>query len=701
MKNVIRIALLCSAVLFIGMLSPTAQAKVVRLRVDHRSLILDGKPFGLAGPYEKLIGKVDFALDPSSPANAAIVDLSLAPRADRGEVEFSADFYLLKPVDPSRGNGRLFYEVSNRGTKAILRTFQKALASPDPKSAADFGDGALMSQGYSLLWMGWQWDVPEGRMRMDMPIATDHGSPITGLVRGNFILDKQSDTAPLADRGHQAFRVERPADAENVMTVRDRPLDAAQRIARDRWHFLNDSSVTLDGGFEPGRIYDVVYRAREPRVLGCGLAGTRDIISFLKYTETEANPLRGVRLAYGWGASQSGRFLRHFLYEGFNADEQNRRVFDGVIDEVSGGGRGSFNHRFGQASRDAEEFLNIFYPVDMFPFTDGPETDPETGRTDALLARATTRNVVPKMFHVLSNSEYFNRAGSLIHTDPAGRRDVEPPATTRIYLISSGPHYSGAFPPPPSQNMAAPLNPLNRAPIMRALLQALDAWVAEGTPPPSSRYPHIADGTLTSTARGGWPRIPGVRLPPPMLITYRLDFGPEWGRGIVGLEPPRVGKAFAGLVPTVDEDGNDRAGIRLPAVTVPIATYGGWNFRSPASGSPDQLFEEAGSFHPFARTRSGRADGDSRLSVEERYAGREQYLGKIAAAARQLIADGFLLAKDFPELIDDALVQYDWATRPRPKVSAHHCLYSRRLYVRLPIQRWFRARVYRRRCRPC
>jgi hypothetical protein len=651
------------AALLIGVLPTVAEARVVRIGVEHRELILEGKSFGLAGPYEKLFGTVEFSLDPSSPTNAAIVDLPLARRNQRGEVEFSADFYLLKPLDPSRGNGRLLYEVGNRGTKDILRTFQRAEASLDPKSLAQFGDGSLMSQGYSLLWMGWQWDVPKGRMQMVLPIATDHGKPITGLVRGNIILNKRSATAPLADRGHQAYPVENPASAEHVMTVRDRPLDPPQRISRNKWRFVDDSSVALDGGFEPGRIYDVVYRARTPRVLGCGLAGTRDLISFLKHADGEANPVRGVRLAYGWGASQSGRFLRHFLYEGFNADEQNRLVFDGVIDEVGGAGRGSFNHRFGQASRDAEQFFNIFYPVDMFPFTDGPETDPETGQVDALLARAEASHVAPKIFHVLSNSEYFNRAGSLIHTDPAGQRDLEPPANTRIYLISSGPHYSGPFPPVPAEGMLAPLNPLSRRPIMRALLAALDTWVAEGNLPPASRYPRISQGTLSPPGRSGWPKIPGIHLPPPMLITYRLDFGPDWGRGIVGFEPPHIGKPFAGLVPAVDEDGNDRAGIRLPAVQVPIATYAGWNYRSPGSGALDQLSGEAGSFYPFARTRTERGTADSRLSMDERYTSREQYLGKIAVAARQLVADRFLLPEDLPGLIDEALIEYDWAIR--------------------------------------
>jgi sugar lactone lactonase YvrE len=631
--------------------------------VERREPVLSGKPFGSAGPYEKLIGKVEFALDPSTPANSKIVDLSLAPRSARGDVEFTADFYLLKPVDPSRGNGRLFYEVGNRGNKSILRTFQKAQASRDPSTAAEFGDGRLMTQGYALLWMGWQWDVPEGMMRMDMPIATDHGKPITGLVRGNFIPNTRSPIQPLADRGHRTYPVDNPASAEHVMTVRDRPPDPPQRIPREKWRFMNDSSVSLDGGFELGRIYDVVYRARDPRVVGCGLAGTRDLVSFLKYVRTEANPLRGIQFAYGWGVSQSGRLLRHFLYEGFNADEQGRMVFDGVIDEVGGAGRGSFNHRFAQASRDAEEFFNIFYPVDMFPFTDGPETDPVTGETAALLARAEARHVSPKIFHVLSNSEYFNRGGSLIHTDPTGQRDMEAPRNTRIYAVASGPHFSGVWPPAPADGTAAPLNPLDRSPIVRALLEALDRWVANGTEPPPSRYPKISDGTLTAPSAAGWPRIPGVRFPPPILITYRLDFGPEWSRGIVDFEPPHVGKPYAGLVPAVDRDGNARAGIRLPAVAVPLATYTGWNYRAPGIGAPDQFLGEAGSIFPFAPTVSQRSNGDSRLSIAERYAGRAEYLGRIATAARQLIADKFLLAEDLEDLIAQAATQYDWVVR--------------------------------------
>src|SRR5882724_11292908 len=285
------------ATVMLALVSSVADARVVRLRIERRELILDGRAFGAAGPYEKLVGKVDFGLDPNLPRNGDIVDLKLAPRNARGEVESSADFYMLKPVDPRRGNGRLFYEVGNRGGKSILQTFQKAAGSPDPTTEPEFGDGALMRQGFTLLWMGWQWDVPErpGTMRMEMPIATDNGKPITGLVRGNFILNERAATAPVADRTHKAYAPLDPDSAEHVMTVRDDPTARGQVIPRSRWHFVDGGTVALDGGFEPGRIYDVVYRSADPRVLGLGLSGTRDLVSFMKYDTSAANPMPGLR----------------------------------------------------------------------------------------------------------------------------------------------------------------------------------------------------------------------------------------------------------------------------------------------------------------------------------------------------------------------------------------------------------------------
>src|SRR3954465_7963223 len=249
-----RQVLIATAVVMLA--APAADAHVVRLRIERREVILDGRAFGAAGPYEKLVGKVDFGLDPSLPRNAEIVDLKLAPRTARGEVEANADFYMLKPVDPRRGNGRLFYEVGNRGGKAMLATFQKAAGSPDPATEAEFGDGALMRDGFTLLWMGWQWDVPErpGTMRMQMPIATENGRRITGLVRGNFILNERAETASLADRGHKAYAVLDSNSAENVMTVRDDPAGKGQIVPRSRWRFVDPGTVPAAGAFEAGAL---------------------------------------------------------------------------------------------------------------------------------------------------------------------------------------------------------------------------------------------------------------------------------------------------------------------------------------------------------------------------------------------------------------------------------------------------------------
>jgi hypothetical protein len=661
---------LVTALICIMLLPSLAAAEVVRLRVERREAVLNGRLFGAAGAYEKLIGKVNFALNPTLPQNRGIVDLALAPRNARGLVEFSADFYLLKPVDPSRGNGRLFYESGNRGTKRILAVFQSAVNADDPKTEAEFGNGALMQQGFTLLWMGWQWDVPSGRMRMDIPIATENGQPITGWVRGNFIPGANLTTASVADRGHLAYPVVDPESADHRMIVRTLPTDSPHEISRARWRFTGPGTVTLDGGFEAGRIYDVIYRARDPRVIGVGLAGTRDLISFFKHADAASgNPMPGIRLAIGWGVSQTGRFLRHFVYEGFNEDERGQQVFDGVFDQVGGAGRGSFNHRFGQQSRDQLQHFNILYPVDMFPFTDSDQTDPETGLTDGLLARATKTGTVPKFFHLLTDSEYFNRAGSLVHTDVTGTRDVPPPATSRIYFVASAPHIVGAFPPAPYGDPdfvgRADMNTLVYTPVIRALFRALDRWVSEDVEPPPSRYPTLGEGTLRTAAASGWPTIPGYERPREPMTTYRLDFGPDWSRGIVSIEPPRIGKAFVGLVPAVDEAGNDRAGIRLPEIAVPLATHTGWNYRRPSIGAPDRLASEIGSYLPLPPTRADRErTGDSRRSIAERYASREDYLGRIALAAVALVNDGYLLAEDTPAILQRAAEHYVWATRP-------------------------------------
>ncbi len=644
--------------LVLAMLPGTAIATLSNLEVNRNEPVLAGKSFGLAGSYRKLRGKAHFTLDPNAASNQSIVDLKLAPRNNAGLVEFDADFFLITPSDPKKSNGKLLYEVGNRGTKAALRVFQKAEASSDPVSPQHFGDGFLMEQGYSILWMGWQWDVPEGRMRMNLPVATENGSSITGLVRGNFILYKRSSTAELADRNHLAYEPSSMDNREDYMTIRDTATGAPQRIPRADWQMLPAGKVSLKGGFAPGMIYDVVYKAKDPRVLGASFAATRDLISFFKSASNKDLP--PIRLAYGWGVSQSGRYLRHFLYEGFNEAEAGGKVFDAVFDEVGGAGRGSFNNRFGQASRDAEQHFNFFFPVDIFPFTDSPTTDPFTKQTDSLLARAEAKRVTPLLFHVLSSSEYYNRAGSLIHTDPSGSTDIAPPSTSRIYLISSTPHFPGTFPPTrqggSEPETAAALNPLSRTPIVRALFMALDAWTCLGIPPPDSQYPKLSNQTLVSPMRANWPSIPNVTLPPPALKVFQLDFATE---------PPKIGPQYTTLVPALDANGHDIAGIHHPAIAVPLATYTGWNYRHQSTGAPGQLAGETGSILPLAKTKATRnVVTDSRPSIAERYPTKEHYLGLYATAAQSLVRNRFLLAIDLPDLLDQATLYYDTFTKP-------------------------------------
>jgi hypothetical protein len=424
----------------------------------------------------------------------------------------------------------------------------------------------------------------------------------------------------------------------------------------------------MPSGFEPGRIYEIVYRSQDPPVAGLGLAATRDVISYLKHGGTaDGGPLAGlhrhVKRAIGIGSSQSGRFLRKLLYDGFNQDEEGRQVFDGVWAHVAGGGRGSFNHRFAQPSRDARPFFNFLYPTDIFPFTDVAQADPETGDTDGILVRAQKARVTPRIFYTNSSYEYYGRSASLIHTSPSGASDVEPSPLTRIYLIAGAQHGPGAF--PPRRNGTQQLaNSNDFRWTMRALLTALDAWTGSGTEPPSSRYPRIAADQLVPLGALSFPSLPNVSLPRRIQTAFRVDYGPEFReKGIVGIEPPKVGKPFAMLVPQVDRDGNETAGIRLPAIQAPLATYTGWNLRDASIGAPDELYSMVGSTIPFARTRAERERRkDPRPSVEERYRDRNEYLRRIEAAARQLSREGFVLEADIPRLVRRAGEQWDYWT---------------------------------------
>lgn len=653
------------------LLAAPVHAEIVRVEVKSRTDVLAGKAFGTAGPYETITGRLSFAVDPRNRVNQIITDIDLAPKNAAGKVEFSSDFYLIKPKDPTKGNGTVLYEVSNRGGKGMLGFFNFAEGSLDPKIAANFGDGFLLEQGFTLLWVGWQFDPPmrEGLVRVDAPIARQaDGRPITGLVRSDFVVIETATEASLADRSHIAYTVADPDDAATVLTVRDSVEGARRTIPRDQWRFSDDGrSVRMAAGFQPKKIYEVVYRSQNPAVVGVGPAAVRDTVSRIKYGAlTELGLAQGaITRAIGFGISQSGRFLRTFLYYGFNEDESNRKVFDGVMPHVAGAGRGSFNHRFAQPSRDGHPYINFLYPTDIFPFTDLPQRDPDTGVEDSLLTHALKPEFVPKVFHTNTSYEYWGRAASLIHTTADGRADAPLPDTTRVYLLSAGQHGVGAF--PPSRTIGQQMNnPLDYRWPMRRLLVAMNRWITDGTTPPPSAYPRIDNGTLVPPDKLTFPALPSVNVARTPHKAYHADYGPEFiTKGIVSIEPPKVGAAFPILVPQVDADGNELAGIRVPELSVPVATYTGWNLFNERSGPTNVVSSMQGSFIPLAPTREERTRArDPRPSVEERYPSRSAYLGQISKAAAALVEQGYLLDADVPRIVEQAGTRWDYVMVP-------------------------------------
>jgi len=429
-------------------------------------------------------------------------------------------------------------------------------------------------------------------------------------------------------------------------------------------------------GFRPGWIYELVYTARDPRVTGLGFAAVRDVVSFLRHAPAEApdrvNPLSSsIERAYVFGISQSARFIQHFLFEGFNADDDGRIVFDGALAHVGGGGRGYFNHRFAQTTRHGSQHEEVLYPSEVFPFTSVSEEDPVTGEKGEFLARARQQGVVPKLMYTETSTEYWCRGASLLHTDVTGTHDVSLDPHVRLYFFAGGQH--GVSSSPDRGIYANPINILDHRPPLRALLAALDRWVTTDKEPPPSRYPRIDDGTLVDFK--AWlqmmPAIPEVRFPEQFYVPVRLDFGPRFlSEGIADIVPARAGAPYHTLVPAVDADGNERAGIRLPDIAVPVATFSGWNLRSERVGAEGALARWSGSYLPFPRTREDRLRGsDSRRSVLERYATREIYLEKIASTSLELRQQGFLLDEDVVDLLRTASLRDFWKSgdSPTPK----------------------------------
>jgi hypothetical protein len=644
--------------------SSPALGELVRWQITSRQPYADGKPRGDAGAYEEWRGKVYFAIDPANEANRTIVDLHLAPKNGSGKVEFSADFRMLVPVDRSKASGTLFYEVNNRGNPTAPRTIEAG------------GDDFLCRQGYVVLSSGWIAEVQpgDGRMRLQAPLASENGQPIRGIVRSETVVDRPTPRASLSYRGNQgSYRPTERGLADAKLTRREREADPRQEVPRGEWKLVTTEvagggetgqlpllELEVAGGLKPGWIYELVYEAEGPLVQGVCFAGIRDLVSALKYESGDKNPLRNgagqplVERAMSFGTSQSGRCLRHFLWEGFNADERSRHVFDGVISHVAGGGLGFFNHRFASPTRTNGQHEEHLYPADYFPFTYGDATDPYTKKSDGILKRSRASRTTPKVFHTQSSSEYWHRSGSLVHTDPLAKQDAEIPPEVRIYTFGGTQHGPGNGYPAARGGGQLVTNPADYTPLMRALVLAMNAWITSGQEPPASVYPRLSDGTLVSwrKSESGFPNLPGVNYPQVIHDPPLVDRGPRWeSERIATIEPPAVKEHYLVKIPAVDADGNERGTLNLPAITVPVATYTSWNLRNESIGAAGELLSLQGGYIPFPRSGTERAEAkDPRPSLVERYGNYGEYERRYMEAAERLVARRYLLEEDLPRL---------------------------------------------------
>lgn len=648
---------------------------VAHLEVTNR------RPY--AFDYERIDGKLHFSVDPGNQANARIVDLDKAARDANGQVRFWADFVLLQPTDAARSNRRLLYYVVNRGLCAGVpfNQFPPRLPTLPPSEDIDPGDGFMMRHGWTVAMCGWQWDVVRqpGLLGLEAPQALGaDGQPIRGRVSVAFQPNEPHAFHRLAhwplhpQPGRQALyhQAYPTADVnEPEAELRAGPTRGTMTpIPRTQWRFAreengqvvpDDEHVWLEAGFERGTWYEVVYTTRLCPVIGTGLLATRDTVSWLRHD----NPFdRAIDFTYGTGRSQCGRFLRDYLYYGLNLDEQGRQVFDGLNPHVAGARRGEFNMRHGQPSETSARGFG-----GRFPFTSEDTTDPATGETDGLLRVQRQLGGIPKIFTTNTSSEYWRSDCSLIHTDPEGKHDVEPPAEERIYMIAGHQHGSGVArlgdTTPIGARGANSFNMVDGITPQRAFLINLDRWASEDVEPPPSAFPRLADGTAISreAALEALAAIPGLNLldPSVMPTVRRVDLGPDAAHGVARV-PVQVGEAYPSFVSSVDRDGNEVAGIRVPDIVVPVGTYTGWVARHPSTGGAGQLLDMQGATVPFAGTPEEReAQHDPRPSIAERYRDRDDYARKTRAAAESLAQQGYILEEDTELAVELALERYD------------------------------------------
>jgi hypothetical protein len=652
---------------------------VVNFDIKTQRVLADGKSWGDVGPYEELLGSLHFAIDPLNDANSRITDVGLAPCNDKGLVEYTSDVSVILPVDRSRGSGKMLLDVVNRGNRVGLPVFNSApRMAIEPDTPVDYdidlGNGFLMNQGYTVVACGWQMDAPQRPALITLQGLNLEG--MTGRVYSQLQSQVDTHNLLLADKGHQAYPAADMVEAGAILEVRDMPDTQAYPVSRDDWRFgridedgnyVSDPHyICSEKGFEKGRLYQIAYTTDWAPILSLSFAALRDCVSWLKYgSDAAPRPIESIKRAYAYGISQTGRYLRTYIYNDFNRDESGREALDGVIANVAGGMRGEFNQRLGQNSKDRNNML-----AHLFPFASVPQTDLETEETDSLHRRIDERGSQIKVMYTNSSAEYYRGDASLIHTDPDGNRDVDVSANARIYHFAGTQHGTGNWPPTDttesiegvsrSQNIR---NVIDYSPLLRACLFNLDMWVNKGVEPPPSSHPRVDNRTAASpeAVKKAFDRIPGANYPERMAIPHRRDYALREDVEQIQKMPPSVGKAFGTLLPAVDDDGNEIAGILLPEVAVPLATYTGWNLRHKDIGGETQFLMFAGATVPFAATESQRrASGDPRLSIAERYESKDDYLDLVRSEAEKLVEQRYLLEDDIEYCVKEADKFWDY-----------------------------------------
>ena len=637
---------------------------VVSVNIKSREPYANSKSFGDSGAYERIEGVFTYSVDPKNAANTSVVDLEYAPVDGKGRVRFESDFTLIAPTSAGHGNGRLIVEVVNRGRRRTVAFFNRAPTPPITSSEVPEGDGFLLKHGYSVLSIGWQWDVyrSDALLGLEAPEIFIDGEPVIGQACVEMRPNVVEQTRLLANREHRPYPVSELDDADAMLMVRDWEDGPDTIIPRSQWRFPDPEHITLDSGFQPGKIYYVIYTASNPVVVGCGMLAIRDAVAWFRIPNGVAP---GYEKIYGHGVSQCGRLLRHMAYLGLNIDEDGGQVFDGLLPHVAGGRMGEFNHRFAQPSCQSNPGFGH-----QFPFSDNNLTDTLTEQTDGLLNRLREINAAPKIIYTDSAAEYWRGDACLTHIDTAGNSDLEPAPETRRYLFAGTQHLPGApdlmvGQGPDGSTGHHPYNAVDYIPLLRAALFNLDRWVTDAVEPPASQHPRLDDGTAVSQADylQRMPTIPGRNRPyaDRLWRVREVDVGPDSERGIASY-PVREGREYPHLVPASDADGNDLAGIRLPDLTVPVGTHTGWNLRHPDTGAPEQLISMQGSSHWFPATGDQRDEvGDPRSSIAERYTNRETYGALVKSAATKLASDGYLLSEDIDLVVQSCLERYDCA----------------------------------------